>query len=111
MRKFRSKVEWKAWVDALDASGQSVRSFAEEHDLHPITLGWWRSAFRREDDGASVRVAPSEPVPSEEKFLPVVVAPASSGGVHYVAELPNGVVVHASGIGAREFLAALAALR
>jgi transposase-like protein len=38
---------WSMLIDQLEASGQTVRAFATEHDLNPSTLAWWRSRLGR----------------------------------------------------------------
>ncbi len=40
---------WRAIIAEQLASGQSVRSFAEAHDLRPGTLTWWKGRIRNLD--------------------------------------------------------------
>lgn len=112
MQQARSKLEWKKFVEALDESGQTVRDFAADRGLNPTTLGWWRSACRRESAGAPTRTRSTahRPRPSEPHFMPVVIeSPLKDATLEAV--LPNGIVVRATGIAPAAFIAGLAALR
>src|SRR5687768_12994451 len=42
-----ASTRWSRLIDQMEASGQSVRDFATEHDLNPSTLAWWRSRLKR----------------------------------------------------------------
>lgn len=58
---------WSAIIDRHEASGLSIREFAEENDLNPSTLGWWRSKLGRAH-------AQSRPVGPMPQFVEVEVA-------------------------------------
>ena len=44
---------WTVIVAQHEASGQSVREFADARGLNARTLTWWRSALRRKERGRS----------------------------------------------------------
>lgn len=47
-KRRRSRTEWIAICEALDASGDSTADFARRQGLNRRTLGWWRSKLGRE---------------------------------------------------------------
>jgi len=38
---------WSAIIDRQEASGQTVRAFADAHDINANTLAWWRHKLGR----------------------------------------------------------------
>ena len=38
---------WAAIIDRQEASGQTIRAFADAHDLNANTLAWWRHKLGR----------------------------------------------------------------
>ena len=109
MRQVASRVEWRRRVAELDASGMSVRDFAAGQRLNPVTLGWWRSAFKREGVGGASSNASG--TSSGHRFVPVVVASPAPSDARLEVELPNGIIVRATGIGPAALASFVAALR
>ena len=58
---------WEKLVAELEA-GASLAEVAVRHDVHPKTLSWWRTVFRRAKPADKVRVAPTD----ELRIVPVV---------------------------------------
>jgi hypothetical protein len=47
MREYHSEQEWKVWIDDLDASGLSVKDWAEEHGVRAQTVSKWRGRIKK----------------------------------------------------------------
>lgn len=46
----RTEARWRAVVGEQEASGKSVREFADSRGLSAATLYWWRSALGRREN-------------------------------------------------------------
>ena len=38
---------WAEIIDRHKRSGQTIREFAEDNDVNPSTLAWWRSRLKK----------------------------------------------------------------
>ena len=58
---------WAAIIDRQEASGLSVRCFAQQNGINPSTLSWWRSKLNRTRpqlvEFAEVHLAPEPAAP------------------------------------------------
>ncbi|MCB9758379.1 MAG: hypothetical protein H6739_37135 [Alphaproteobacteria bacterium] len=55
MPQHATVARWSVLIDAQEASGQSVREFAESRGLNPSTLAWWRWKLERTRGRAAER--------------------------------------------------------
>ena len=55
-----ARERWEPLVRELEASGLSLRAYAQQRDVNPSTLSWWRSVLRREERVPSVPPAFAE---------------------------------------------------
>jgi transposase-like protein len=64
-----SREFWNSACEKFEKSGLTRDSFARSHGLSTSSLRWWIAAFKRE----------RQSTPATTRFLPVEVAPDSSG--------------------------------
>jgi len=67
-KRRRSKEEWVALIAKFEASGQTTKQFAREHDLNTGTFKWWRTQLRRA--ARKARGEPSPPPQQKKKKAP-----------------------------------------
>jgi len=67
---------WSHLIDQHEASGLTIRAFAEKVDVNPRTLAWWRSQLgaKRRNKTAFVELTVAEPPQATASDATVVLA-------------------------------------
>ena len=70
MARTAAAERWSDLIDQHEASGLTIRAFAEKVDINPRTLAWWRSQLGRSKKGELGRPKKC----TEAKFVELTVA-------------------------------------
>lgn len=57
----RAAQRWSALIDEQEASGETVRAFADTHGLNIRTLSWWRCRLGRSRRSSPTAQPPEKP--------------------------------------------------